>query len=286
MKQTLSLLLVWALLCSCFLLPAGAEETDSPTLGELVAQLKAEGTIRELWVPILPEGYEITHIKISDVSEGSYGYFVRQSDQATVAFSAVCFADTANTDPRFSPSGALMAQNGLSARLFDREGWEPITKGDSVRYKSPDGTASSTYTYDGYAYQGQYSRWPIVYTGWTVSNRRLGDISSSDCHEVTLSLSRSTVASIAFQYRSTPDVSSVEETITFLPNYLSLSFTTLGDADTDGQVDAADALAILKHSVGKGEITDELAFLMADTDDNGTLDAADALTALRIAVGK
>ena len=33
MKQTLSLLLIWALLCSCFLLPAGAEKTDSPTLG-------------------------------------------------------------------------------------------------------------------------------------------------------------------------------------------------------------------------------------------------------------
>ena len=58
-----------------------------------------------------------------------------------------------------------------------------------------------------------------------------------------------------------------------------------GDVNEDGDVNAADALRVLLHAVGKRLLTDN-AFLAADVDGSGGLDAKDALLILKKAVGK
>ncbi len=56
-----------------------------------------------------------------------------------------------------------------------------------------------------------------------------------------------------------------------------------GDVDGNGVVDAADALAVLKHAAQIESITDEESFAAGDLDENGQLEAADALEILKIA---
>ncbi len=56
-----------------------------------------------------------------------------------------------------------------------------------------------------------------------------------------------------------------------------------GDVDGNGVVDAADALAVLKHAAQIESITDEESFTAGDLDGNGQLEAADALIILKIA---
>ena len=53
--------------------------------------------------------------------------------------------------------------------------------------------------------------------------------------------------------------------------------------DGNGVVDAADALAVLKHAAQIESITDEESFAAGDLDENGQLEAADALEILKIA---
>ena len=55
-----------------------------------------------------------------------------------------------------------------------------------------------------------------------------------------------------------------------------------GDADGDGEVSIADALVILRYSVGWGNPIDMNA---ADVDDSGMVDLADALLILQYCVG-
>ena len=58
-----------------------------------------------------------------------------------------------------------------------------------------------------------------------------------------------------------------------------------GDVDDNGEVNAVDALMVLKAAVGKTTLTD-LQTLVADVDKSGLIDAVDALKILKIAVGK
>ena len=287
MKQTLSLLLVWALLCSCFLLPAGAEETHSPTLGELVAQLKAEETVEELWVPVFDAKSRRTITDLVITEAGSYYFKVQQPDDCAYPIYCISFVTADNNDARISPYQVLMKQKYPDSSLALR--WEQvqsITLGDEVVYQNQTEDVEKTFT-AGCAIMGEYRNRPMVVSDWQICARRMGDICLGWCCEGVIGLSDTMAASaICTDATVLGAASSVEEFYSYVAANLELGFTTLGDADTDGQVDAADALAILKHSVGKSEIADALAFLMADTDDSGTLDAADALSALRIAVGK
>ncbi len=58
-----------------------------------------------------------------------------------------------------------------------------------------------------------------------------------------------------------------------------------GDADMNGKVEAADALEVLRHVVGKINLTDQAA-QMADVDGVGGINAVDALQILQHVVGK
>jgi hypothetical protein len=58
-----------------------------------------------------------------------------------------------------------------------------------------------------------------------------------------------------------------------------------GDVDDNSEVNALDALMVLKSAVGKTTLTD-LQTLVADVDKSGLIDAVDALEILKIAVGK
>ena len=57
-----------------------------------------------------------------------------------------------------------------------------------------------------------------------------------------------------------------------------------GDVNMDGQINAADALLVLKHAVGKTVLSDEAQFY-GDANCDDTLDAVDALWILQAAVG-
>ena len=57
---------------------------------------------------------------------------------------------------------------------------------------------------------------------------------------------------------------------------------SMGDIDANGEVNALDALAVLRFSLG---ITDDIDAFFADVDSNGTVNALDALIILRRALG-
>ena len=73
------------------------------------------------------------------------------------------------------------------------------------------------------------------------------------------------------------DVTGTDVTGTDVPLY--------GNLDGNNRVDAADALIILKASVGKTELSGEQ-LVYADVYQDGKVDAADALYVLKYAVGK
>lgn len=58
-----------------------------------------------------------------------------------------------------------------------------------------------------------------------------------------------------------------------------------GDVDLDGQVNAADALLVLRHAVGKTQLSGA-SLGAADFVQNGVIDASSALSILKFAVGK
>lgn len=60
---------------------------------------------------------------------------------------------------------------------------------------------------------------------------------------------------------------------------------TMGDVDGDGEINAADALLILKQAVGKIQLSDAQK-TAADVTKDGTINAEDALKVLKFAVGK
>ena len=61
-------------------------------------------------------------------------------------------------------------------------------------------------------------------------------------------------------------------------------FALPGDLDMSGTVDISDAILILRHAMGAGELT-EMQIVLADIDNSGDVSAADALTVLRRAMG-
>lgn len=69
----------------------------------------------------------------------------------------------------------------------------------------------------------------------------------------------------------------VAPTETTLPDY------KLGDVNKDGNVDASDALLVLKHAAKLELIEDEILLKAADVQADDIIDANDALTILKIA---
>ena len=74
----------------------------------------------------------------------------------------------------------------------------------------------------------------------------------------------------------TPDVPTPDEPTPDVPKPAGL----LGDANGDGVVDSADALAILRNSADLGEF-DDTQKLLSDVDGDGVITAGDALEVLR-----
>ena len=82
-----------------------------------------------------------------------------------------------------------------------------------------------------------------------------------------------------FSFGWNADVSCVTEDMT-----VTALFALPGDLDMSGTVDISDAILILRHAMGAGELT-EMQLVLADIDDGGDVSAADALTVLRRAMG-
>ena len=69
----------------------------------------------------------------------------------------------------------------------------------------------------------------------------------------------------------------VEPTESMVPEY------TLGDINQDGNIDARDALLVLKHAAKIEIIEDQISYFAADINEDGGIDAKDALIILKIA---
>lgn len=82
-----------------------------------------------------------------------------------------------------------------------------------------------------------------------------------------------------FSFGWNADVSCVTEDMT-----VTALFALPGDLDMSGTVDISDAILILRHAMGAGELT-EMQLVLADIDNSGDVSAADALTVLRRAMG-
>ncbi|MBR3844363.1 MAG: dockerin type I repeat-containing protein [Clostridia bacterium] len=78
------------------------------------------------------------------------------------------------------------------------------------------------------------------------------------------------------------DMYSEYESVVYAWDY---DYIDYGDLNEDYEVDAKDALMVLKVAVGKIEIDDYI-YMLGDVDGNGDLDAKDALYILKYAVGK
>ena len=82
-----------------------------------------------------------------------------------------------------------------------------------------------------------------------------------------------------FSFGWNADVSCVTEDMT-----VTALFALPGDLDMSGTVDISDAILILRHAMGAGELT-EMQLVLADIDNSGDVSAVDALTVLRRAMG-
>ena len=138
---------------------------------------------------------------------------------------------------------------------------------------------------------GTYCGHNAAFICWSLLTRTGGSVLNPDisvtCHENILALRPNTVASILLGPFTSPEQR--EESSSYMEAFeknVPISFVTSGDVDGNYKVNAKDALAILKHGVGKQLLEDELALLLADCDKNDIIDATDALFTLRKAVFK
>ncbi len=284
MKKMLSVLLVITLFVMT-MVPAYAE-TAPLTEMEILQTLKAKQVVNGFFIPVLPEGYEIEGITVE--KDGSYSYAVQSPTAADIYLENIAIVRSTNTNVLNSPYQCLLASNGVEACVnVSDEMLDSLDMLSDAIVHTIDYNHSRTYQFNGAIPVTYYGGYPATIIGWNVTFRNYGDISLGSGREVVMQLDQNTMLSYFFQFNvSADEINENGGSLGYLSEHFPLVFIRSGDVDGDMTVNAVDALAMLKHAVGKEMITDEKGVILADCDNNGIINAADALYALKVAVGK
>lgn len=301
MKKAFTFLLIAALIFTGTVFPlAETEGPPYPSMVELVKQLKADEHVKEIWIPLLPEDYIITELNIAQ--DGSYLFRYKLyklqdtlNSNRHVEVQWIGFVTQNNAITRYSPYQTLQVQKENPTPLqITKDTVEAIQITDRI-YRLEGNIQVSYYpvgepSWVWYKAYGTYRQWPAAILNWVDASHlvSVSDKMVSEVEEFAVGLSDTMLASAQCYRFNGPElpIRDSSKAVPWLEKYFGLGFTTIGDANADGTVNAIDALAILKHSVGTASITDELTFLLCDADENNRLDAEDALFALKRAVGK
>lgn len=290
MKKLLISLLIASILFICTIVPStiAFEEQASLPIVSITKQLKAHENFREFWIPLPTKNISFREpLIIKD--NGSYGLSLAPKKVQGAVIHQISIVTAQNSDARLSPYQVMLSNKNLTKVnpcSVTHKNLNSIACGDTISYV--DNLIKNQYIATGYTLLGTYDTLPAAMVSWNYSGHNQGDISSGQSNEVIIQLSDQILVSIILSYDDdfTASLQHASEFFSRIEEIFSLHFTTIGDANADGTVNAIDALAILKHSVGTASITDELTFLLCDADENNRLDAEDALFALKRAVGK
>ena len=301
MKNLICTVLCLALLCGAAL-PAAAEEQTPLTAAQVIAQLKSNDAVGELWFPVMREGFAFNELEIG--ADGSYRFLTKPTDitapnKAPYGLTLVqaAFVTAYNTDARFSPYQTALRKAGAanSLSLSDEAADLLVYEQSTVQYIDPNPAPAKrrSISYRYYGIAGSEA-WPnCKVSGWEYAQWINGDVLGGSMLEVLVPVSKQYLLSLTLtvigdtSYDGLPRrEDGTVDFVAFFMQQLDFRYVTTGDADLNGQVNAVDGLLTLKHAAQKAEITDELAFALADWNDDGALDATDALHTLLKAVGK
>ncbi len=248
---------------------------------ELVEELRNVPLVKDLWVPVLSEEYQIQSVTVTP--HGSYYFTVvstkEDATDTTMRISLMVADARATAGDIISPFRQYLKEFEYSTISTSPETLDTMFPMEYVNY---NGVA---YVYTGDFTKGQYDKYEATAITWATGpmiNLEF-DVYQYDRvkQEILLDLTPNLVASVV----CSPSDSG-QDVFTRLQNTLGLAFTTYGDVDGNLQVNAKDALAILKHGVQLQPITHELSLLLADCNNDFKIDALDALFTLKKAVFK
>lgn len=260
---------------------ASPVETAGLSTLELVRELRDTPLVKDLWVPVLPEQYQIQSVTVTP--HGSYYFTVRSlAEDASDTEMRISFmvADArATAGDIISPFRQYLKEYGYSTVSTSTEVLDTMFPLDYVNYKDLVYVCTGDFT------KGQYGEYGATAISW-VTGQMINleyDVYQYDQvqQEILLNLTPNLVASVLY---SSPD--NGQDVFTQFQTTLGLAFATYGDVDGNWKVNAKDALAILKHGVQLQPITHELSLLLADCNNDFQIDALDALYTLKKAVFK
>lgn len=284
MKKTMICLLVSiSLLMLSFTLnilvfPALGEEASKESY---VEQLKSQSACSEIWYPVLSDFYKIESLTIRD--NGSYTYKLSwNKTNVPNAFPAsIAFVNS-------QPDGVSLQEEKLVWNSKYKMFWEQMGK-DSFQLTAINGETFQILM--------EQQSIPLMNHNYLWVQERSGiypykqdqNLFVLHCYLGTQSgpsisldgLYLETVIPLSSkQYFASCTVGRNQGTEVKgdgLEEFRAIRFATMGDANLNGEVNAVDALEILKASVRKTQITHKEAFALSDFDGNGILNADDAL---------
>ena len=245
----------------------------------LVKQLRENPLVEDIWVPVLKEKYQ--HYSFIITPNGTYYYDFATSSGDAVRVTIVQNKHLVSLEDERVPYQMYLIENDLPLGTINQETAKKVSENT---YKLRQyGDNYIMYLYQNVLYIGNYKGYQAAFFVWMRHVKTNLTSLSNTCSvmDTTLALTPHSMASVMCT-GSLPNKDYLEA----LENRTDISFVTSGDVDGNYKVNAKDALAILKHGVGKQLLEDELALLLADCDKNDIIDAADALFTLRKAVFK
>ncbi len=297
MKKTLAFVL-----CILLILSMGAsvlaEETVTGTNAEnpystlnLVKQLRENPLVGDIWVPIVPEAYQVKGLEITP--NGSYTFLFNKPSLSVMLIYRISIINgtvITHASDHISPYQIYLANHGYTTLPVNETIVQQVVGQERYRFY-PSEKVTHTYQYEGFYQMGNYGEYKATTIRWDASFHRESSIADAsfplDVYESILALRPNMVASVLLgSFTNREQLEGSTSIMEALQKNVPVSFVTSGDVDGNYTVNAKDALAILKHGVKKQILTDELALLLADCDNNQVIDAKDALLTLRKAVFK
>ncbi len=283
MKKLVAVLLAITLFLVGF--SALAETQPAASINhELLAALLEQYDHQEIYFPSVSELYSYQGVEVNPGRDYSFAVKNYYGISAFIESISVIPRRAKPEEVVCSPYYATLAKNQRDPFVVNQETarWlEENYRNSPVEIVVNQTDYLCHYNEFGMIEHGLYQGKPAVFGYWQYIVEVDGKKSYGDWMELLVQVSDDVLVSVMIR----PLYGEI-----FLENLADeltgLDFVRLGDANRNGNVDAVDALATLKHAVQMEEITDPTAFLMADCDQNLKLDAVDALKTLCIAVGK